>query len=122
MEALKRSYGTEDDINAGTRYVSPAKLIENVLAAAIPEFDEQNLREKLPLFSLAELLYRYVRCDAVHNYEFPLINEGVNSNGEVVYKCNHAINDKVLLETTRSVLKCLWEECRVENKWPFEME
>lgn len=121
VEALKRSYGTEDDIKAGTRYVSPAKFIENVVAAAIPGFDEQNLREKLPLFSLAEMLYRYVRCDAVHSYDFPLINEGIDGNGSVIYEYNHAINDKVLLETTRSVLKALWEECRVEDKWPFEM-
>ncbi len=76
VEALKRCYGTEDKIKAETRYVSQAKFIENVMAAAIPGFDEQNLREKLPLFSLAELLYRYVRCDVVHNYDFPLINEG----------------------------------------------
>ncbi|MFA4903660.1 MAG: hypothetical protein WC600_13065 [Desulfobaccales bacterium] len=121
VEALKLCYGTEDKIKAGTRYVSPAKFIENVVAAAIPGFDEQNLRDKLPLFSLAELLYRYVRCDAVHNYDFPLINEGRNGNGNVIYEDNHAINGKVLLETTRSVIKALWEECRDKDKWPFEM-
>lgn len=121
VEALKRFYGTEDDIKFRSRYVSPAKFIENVVAASIPGFDEQNLREKLPLFALAELLYRYVRCDAVHNYDFPLIDEGRNGNGNVTYEDNHAITGKVLLETTRSVLKALWKECRAKDKWPFEM-
>lgn len=121
VEAVKQSYGTEDDIKAGTRYVSPAKFIEIVLSAAIPGFDEQNLREKLPLFSLVELLYRYVRCDAVHNYDFPLINKGINCNRKEIYEHYHAITDKVLLETTRSVLKTLWDECRTKEKWPHEM-
>jgi len=121
VEVLKRSYGTEDAIKTGIRYVSPAKFIENVAAAAIPGFEEQNLREKLHLFSLVELLYRYVRCDAVHNYDFPLINAGINGNGNVTYEHYHAITDTVLLETTRCVLKTLWEKCQTEEKWPHEM-
>ncbi len=121
VEALKRSYGTEDDIKARTRYVSPDDFTAIVVAAAIPVFDEQNLRATLPLFSLAELLYRYLRCDAVHNYDFPFVNEGIDVNGNVIYEHNHAITGQVLLETTRSILKALWKECRDEGKWPYEM-
>jgi hypothetical protein len=121
VEVLKRYYGTEADIKSGTRYISPDKLIENVLKASILVFDEQNFCEKLPLFSLVELLYRYLRCDAVHNYDFPLINEGVTVNGNVIYDHYHAINDKILLETTKSILKALWNECKTKEKFPFEL-
>jgi hypothetical protein len=121
VETLKRFYGDENDIKAGTRYVSPAKFIELVVAAGIPDFDEQNLRKKLPLFSLAELLYRYVRCDAVHNYEFPLINEKWDVEGNVIYEDNHAITGKILFNTARNIIKSLREECRAKKKWPFEI-
>jgi hypothetical protein len=121
VEALNKVYGTEDDIKSGTRYISQDKFMENVVSALIPGFDENNLRDKLPLFSLAELLYRYVRCDAVHNYEFPLFNEVRSVDGNAYYKDNHAITGKVLIETTRCVLKTLWEECKFKEKWPFEI-
>ena len=121
LEALKHVYGSEEDIKAKLRYVSPKDFISQIKTAAFPGFDESNLREKLPLFSLAELLYRYLRCDAVHNAEFPFINEIADINGNIRYEPNHAITGTVLLETTRAVQEALWKECQNKAKWPCEL-
>lgn len=121
VSSLKRKYGNEDDIKAGNRYVSISEFINNVRAASIPNFDEQNLHDKLSLFSISELLYRYLRCDAVHNSEYPFINEVVNSDGIVSYKDNHIITGSVLLETTRTACKTLWDECKAKGKFAREL-
>ena len=121
VEALKPVYGSEDDLKAKTRYISPVDFVTHVQSAAIPDFDELNFREKLPLFSLAEMLYRYLRCDAVHNAEFPFINELTDMDGNVTYEDNHAITGAVLLETTRAVWEALWKECQAKAKWPHEL-
>ncbi|OGG01246.1 MAG: hypothetical protein A3F83_14205 [Candidatus Glassbacteria bacterium RIFCSPLOWO2_12_FULL_58_11] len=121
VAALKKTYGGENDVKAGIRYVSPKDIIFHVLTAAIPGFDEQNFRDKLSLFSLAELLYRYVRCDAVHNADFPFVNKSRDTDGNISYKYNHAITGQVLLATTQSVCKALWEECRTKSKWTQQL-
>lgn len=121
VAVLNGLYGSEEDIKAGTRYLSPSRLISEVVAAAIPDFDEQNFRERLALFSLAEQLYRYVRCDAVHNAQFPFVNRAVTADGNTVYRHNHAITGQVLCETTLSVLNNLRDECLTKGKWPHEL-
>lgn len=121
VDALKGVYGSESDIKGGPRYVSQPVVIGHVLAAAIPNFDEQNFRSTLPLFSLAELLYRYLRCDAVHNVEFSFVNEGIDVDGNITYVENHAITGQVLLETTEGVFKNLLDECLSKVKWPHEL-
>ena len=121
VKVLRKKYGSEDDVKEKTRYVAQADVIGVVLAAKSSAFDEQNLRMKLPLFSLGQILYRYLRCDAVHTAEFPLLNESTDSKGNVSYKPNHAITSDVLLETTTAVLRNLREECLAKGKWPQEL-
>lgn len=121
VEALKRNYGTEDDITVKMRYISPNDFVNKVKSAAIPGFDELNLREKLPLFSLAELLYRYLRCDAIHNAEFSFINKIRDIDGNESYDHNHAITGHVLLETTQAIYEALSNECHAKAKWPHEL-
>jgi hypothetical protein len=121
VDALKSVYGCEDTIKDKTRYILPEEFVGHVKSATIPGFDERNLRQKLHLFSLAELLYRYLRCDAVHNADFPFINETVDIKGNVTYEHNHAITGQVLLESTRSVWETIWKECQAKNKWPYEL-
>jgi len=121
VEALRKRYGSEDDVKEKARYASQADVIGQVLAAKIPGFDEQNLRDKLPLFSVAQILYRYLRCDAVHNADFPLLNESSDSNGNITYKPNHVITGDVLLKTTRAVIRNLSAECVGKSKWPQEL-
>lgn len=121
VEALRKKYGSEDDVQKKTRYVAQGDVIGLVLSAKIPAFDEQNFRTKLPLFSLAQILYRYLRCDAVHNADFPLLNESADSKGTVTHKPNHVITGDVLLKTTTAVIRNLREECIAKVKWPQEL-
>ncbi|MCE5249460.1 hypothetical protein LLG96_04485 [bacterium] len=121
IDILIHKYGKEEDIKAGKRYVSPSEIIEHVKNASIPGFNEKNLKEKLPLFSNVEILYRYVRCGAVHNFQFPLINQGIDKHGNVIYEDNHAITGQVLLKTTQDILNALRKECLSQSKWPDEL-
>lgn len=121
VEALKHYYGTEEDIIVKMRYISPNDFVSKVKSAAIPDFDELNLREKLPLFSLSELLYRYLRCDAIHNAESHFINKIMDIDGNESYDHNYAITGHVLLETTQAIYEALSNECHAKAKWPHEL-
>ena len=121
VEALHKKYGGEDNVKEKIRYVAQADVIGVVLTAKIPVLDEQNVRTRLPLFSLAQILYRYLRCDAVHNADFPLLNESADPKGNVTYKPNHAITSDILVETTTAVIRNLREECLATSKWPHEL-
>ena len=114
-------YGSEDDIQRKTRYVSQADVVHYATEAKIPCFDEQNLRHNLALFSLSELIYRYLRCDAVHNVDFPFINECTDADGNVRYEENHAITASVLVETVQGIIVNLHTECMKTGKFPYEL-
>jgi hypothetical protein len=120
-KALEAKYGSVEDVKEKTRYVASAEIVSIAQAANMPEFDERNLRQKLPLFSLAQILYRYLRCDAVHNRDFPLLNASRDAQGNISYKPNHAITSKILLDTMTTILKNLREECVAKAKWPQEL-
>lgn len=70
VELLKGVYGEEEAVRGKNRYVAPEKLIKQVSNTNMHSFDEENFRQKLPLFSRSELLYRYLRCDFIHNASF----------------------------------------------------
>lgn len=120
-KTLKSIYGNEADVKLRTRYVSQEELLHHIKAATIPGFDESNLRQKLPLFSLAELLYRYLRCDAVHNADYPFFDKVTDFYGNVRYKPNSALTESVLLETTNAVCNSLWKKCKEKGRWPNEL-
>jgi hypothetical protein len=119
LKVLEKAYGPEGALK--TRYVGPQELIDTVLAAKVPSFDEANFRDRVPLFSLVEILYRYLRCDAVHNLDFPLLNRVSDDKGKISYRSNHAITPEVLLETVRAILSSMWKECLAKRQWPHEL-
>ena len=119
--ALEQKYGKEDKIRDRRIYLAPSDVLNVARAASISGYDEGNLVAKLPLFSLVEILYRYMRCDAVHSAEYSLFNEAVDVEDNITYGPNHAITDTVLLDTTRNVAQSLWTQCQREKKWPYEL-
>lgn len=121
VAALTKVYGSEEDIKAKIRYVSKADIILHATEAKIADLDEQNLRDKLSLFSLHKLLYRYLRCHAVHYADFPFINECADVDGNIEYEENHAITAKVLLETVDGIISNLHNECMKASKWPYQL-
>ena len=120
VKAIEPKFGTESDLNETNRYVSPVEII-SVAKSKIPHLTESDLKEKLKLFSLVQLLYRYGRCDAVHNAIYPLLNEGVNIDGERIIRDNSALTREVILSTVKHANETLWQECRSLKKWPHEI-
>ena len=98
------------------RYVTPNTIIKHILANPFPTLDKRNLKQKLPLFSLRELLYRYLRCFAVHNMLFPFLTQVGDR-----YQPNHIITPDVLYKTAENILSRLEGECRLEARFPGEL-
>jgi len=120
VKAIEPKFGTESDLNETNRYVSPAEII-SVAKSIIPHLNESDLEKKLKLFSLVQLLYRYGRCDAVHNAIYSLVNEGVNIDGERIIRDNSALTREVILSTVKHANEKLWQECKSLKKWPHEI-
>jgi hypothetical protein len=116
------TYGEEDHIKNGTRYVSQQDFMASVDRVPFQGFDRANLQQHLPLFSLYEMLYRYLRCRAVHSVRFPFITTVHGVDGSIIrYEDNHAITGAVLLESMENILRSLSEECIEKSKWPWEL-
>lgn len=122
-QAIVAKFGDEDAVKAGTRYVDSNDFVAAINENTFLGFDHKNLEAHLPLFSNCEMLYRYVRCQAVHSVDFPFVNK-VHSYGEkeeIKYEDNHAITGQVLLETVTGILENLSKDCVTNKKWPFEL-
>jgi hypothetical protein len=115
------TYGEEEQVKNNTRYLSQQDFVVSVDRKSFQGFDRSNLEEHLPLFSLCELLYRYLRCPAVHSGRFPFVTTVTSIDGSVRYEDNHAITGSVLLETTESILRNLSKECIEKSQWPWEL-
>lgn len=120
-KAIVDMYGEEDRIKNGTRYIPPQDFMASVDQRPFQGFDRKNLQEHLPLFSLCEMLYRYLRCRAVHSVRFPFVTRVHQVGGGTRYEDNHAITGPVLLETTENILTNMRFECLEKAKWPGEL-
>jgi len=120
VKAIEPKFGRENALNESNRYVSPAKII-SVAKTKISHLNQSDLEKNLKLFSLVQLLYRYGRCDAVHNAIYSLVNEGVNIDGERIIRDNSALTREVILSTVKHANETLWQECKSLKKWPHEI-
>ena len=118
---IEAAYGDENKVKTGKRYVSQADFMAAVGPSPFPGFDRTNLQQHLPLFSNAELLYRYVRCRAVHSLRFPFVTKVHLADGEVRYNDNHAITGSVLYQTAARIVNNLRSECVGKSKYPWEL-
>jgi len=121
VSILKIKYGDEAKIKEGTRYISQDEFISHISSNSFTDFDQENLKQYLPLFSLCEMLYRYLRCYAIHNVSFPFINKGQTVDGQKNYQDNNKITGDVLLHTSENILNNLESECIKLIKWPNEL-
>jgi len=120
-KVIVATYGEEDQIKSGTRYISQQDFLESVDRVPFQGFDPENLRQHLPLFSLCEMLYRYLRCRAVHSVRFPFVDKVHVIDGSIRYEDNHAITGSVLFETAESILRNLSSECIGKSQCPWEL-
>jgi hypothetical protein len=120
VQTIGPKFGTENNLSESNRYVNASMIISEA-KSKIPHLDETNLEEKLKLFSLVQLLYRYGRCDAVHNAIYPLLNEGVNIDGDRIIRDNSALTRDIIFSTVKHANDTLWQECKSLKKWPHEI-
>lgn len=120
-KVIVSTYGGEDQIKNGTRYVSQHDFVASVGQTPFQGFDRENLRQHLSLFSLCEMLYRYLRCRAVHSVRFPFVDCWTSPGDNIRYEDNHAITGSVLLETTENILANLSNQCIEQSQWPWEL-
>lgn len=118
---LVSEFGNEDVVKNNMRYVTQEDILKYILAKPVKGFDLKNLKSNLSLFSVCEILYRYVRCYAVHNKSFPLVNSVLSTDGGMRYEDKHLITGKFLFQTVESILHNLEVECLKEGKWPYEL-
>jgi len=125
VNVLSKVFGAEQSISpksSPNRFLSVPKLLTVISPRSIPGFDQRNFETYIELFSNCEILYRFVRCQAVHHRDFPLFNEiSEVESGKVRYESNHIIDELVIHKTVDNIAKNLGTECLKENKWPWEL-
>ena len=119
LEILVATFGSEDQIrDPDRRYQNPNDILAAVLANPFQGFNRQNLQRKLSLFSIAEILYRIVRCYAVHAKSFPLVQSYVDAHGRSGVRENHFITAELLYTVTSNIIERYESECLAEGDWP----
>lgn len=118
---LKKKYGDDNKVKENNRYISQTEFIDCILAEPFAGLDEENIKKYLPLFSLCEMLYRFVRCSAVHNLSFPFVNKSQKDDGSIVYRDNHKITGELLLQTVKNILNNMKSECISKLKYPEQL-
>jgi hypothetical protein len=102
------------------RYVTIPTLLKRFNPLP-PGLTRQNVSKTLKLFTVGEVLYRYVRCHAVHENLFPLFGTVTSVNGTKRYTEDHLITGTRLLETVKNIAKNLEQECLVQTKLPWQL-
>lgn len=104
------------------RYQNRKDLVNIIANSKSPWFDENNFIEYIELFSNNQILYQSLRCDAIHNNEFPLFNSSYNpETNKITYIDNHQLTRDVLLKTVRNIVANLKVESASTGKWPYEL-
>jgi hypothetical protein len=124
LAILKSEYGDDENIKGSIiRYQKRDKLIELIKSKNVTWFDEANFTKYIELFSNNQILYKFVRCEAIHNADIsPIFNRSYQpQSNKQTYKDNHQINREVILKTVRNIVSRLRQESLKELKWPWEL-
>ncbi len=119
---IVRRFGDEQSINNNSkqRYINILALLKH-LDPPLKGLDREAIYSTLKLFTVAEILYRYIRCYAVHEISFLLFQKRRSVNGTTRYEDGHLITGLKLIETVRNIVNNLRNECSLKNKFPWEL-
>lgn len=123
LPIFQQRFGDEGAIkNSAQRYQKREALADLIKEKKSSWFDESNFLEYIELFSNNQILYEILRCEAVHNADFPLFNRTCQAGqSKITYKDNHQITRQVILETVQNILSGIEKECLAQSKWPWEL-
>lgn len=121
---LQAQFGDENGIiNDPKRYQKREALLAYIKSKNPAWFDEGNFVQYIELFSNNQILYEFLRCEAVHNADFQLFSRSYQVAGKKhTYKDNHQIDRSVILETVKGIVEKLKNECLKEAKWPWQLQ
>jgi hypothetical protein len=112
LAIFRSEFGDEQNIKGSeVRYQKRSQLIELIKSKNVSWFDEDNFIKYIELFSNNQICYRFIRCEAVHNAYFPLLNASCQpETKKQTYRDNHQVNREVILNTVRNILERLRQE------------
>jgi hypothetical protein len=118
---FKDEFGTDIKTDP-QRYQTREELCRLVKSACVAWFDEANFEKYIELFSNNQILYQFVRCEAVHNSTFPLFNTVYHTDEKkTTYEDNHQLNRHIILATAKNIIAQLKLECTEKARWPHEL-
>jgi hypothetical protein len=123
FKIIESEYGNAESIKtSNTRYIKKEGLCDLIKSKNQPWFNEPNFLEHIQLFSNNQILYKYARCEAVHNADFPLFNiSSCITTGETTYRDNHQVDRKIILSSLRNIVSNLKSECLDKYSFPWEL-
>ncbi len=123
LELLKSKLGAASKIKENKkRFVKKEYLSSMIKSEDTDWYDEKNFIEHIQLFSNNRILYKYARCEAVHNAHFSLVNPSFNpETGKRTYRDNHQVDRNVILSSLKNVVANLKDECVKSEAWPYEL-
>lgn len=111
------------------RYQTPLQLLETLKADSdLPNtFDAENFSEHIRHFSNLDIFYKYIRCPAVHENDFPLFDCRIQQDSSNLCGWRKTctpiteVTPDVMKKTAMSIVNNLKAECMRECKWAAEL-
>ncbi|MFZ6006924.1 MAG: hypothetical protein ACOYU2_04620 [Nitrospirota bacterium] len=109
-QIIEKKFGTKEKINSENRFMAKKEIIDMIDASTINNIDIDEMKNKLELFSVSEIFYRYYRCAGVHK-------------GDILIDLNPYLPITIdqMLQTIKNVRSNLKAECVSSGKWPWEL-
>ncbi len=123
LAIISETFGDEKKIKESSdRYIKKEKISALIKEKNPTWYNEDNFIQYIQLFSNIQILYKYARCEAVHNANFPLLNESYTpGTGKITYKDNHQINRNIIFDSLNYIVANLKAECVEKELWPHEL-
>jgi len=118
-----KEYGNnKDNIKSEKRYAIKKAILDLLIKKGVEEALISDVKNNIDKFSNAEILYKYFRCSAVHQGNFPLVNKRTSiEDGAVRYESNSAITIDLIIKTVKNIYSNLKQQCLKEVKWIHEL-
>jgi len=109
-QVIEKKFVPKKNINSQNRFIAEKEILNLIDTATINNVKINEMKDKLELFSVSEIFYRYYRCGGVHK-------------GDILIDLNLFLTISIdqMLQTIRNILANLKEECVSNSKWPWEL-
>ncbi len=121
-KVLEDNFEGMGDYYSKSRYQSSNDVLDAFRNSKAAGIDMLNIEKNIENYSLASFLYHVIRCSAVHENNFPGLNEYSQhlDDGNVIngHRPNDILTPEVIWDTLFNILTQLKNECLVKCKFP----